>query len=58
MRRRTGNFINSFKGTARSCSRRLFKDRFGENFDYDGARNIRTKFITDYINRFGVPVKK
>ncbi|MCD8238814.1 MAG: HAD family phosphatase [Clostridiales bacterium] len=51
-------FINSFKGTARSYSRRLFKDRFGEDFDYDGARDIRTKFITDYINEFGVPIKK
>lgn len=51
-------FINSFKGTAREYSRRLFKERFGNDFDYDNARAIRTKYITDYINENGVPVKK
>ncbi len=50
-------FINSFKGTAREYSCKLFKERFGNGFDYDYARELRTKYIDDYINENGVPVK-
>lgn len=51
-------FINSFKGTAREYSFKLFKEKFGEDFDYDNARGIRTEYITDYIDKNGMPVKK
>lgn len=52
------DFINSFKGTAREYSCNLFKEKFGSNFNYDGARAIRTKYINDFITENGMPVKK
>ena len=51
-------FINSFKGTAREYSCKLFKEKFGEDFDYDNARGIRTEYIKDYIDKNSMPVKK
>lgn len=51
-------FINSFKGTAREYSGKLFKEKFGEDFDYDNARGIRTEYIKDYIDKNSMPVKK
>lgn len=52
------DFINSFKGRTPADSKKLFKARFGNDFDYDKARNIRTQYMIDYINENGVPVKK
>lgn len=52
------DFINSFKGTGREYSCRLFKDRFGDFFDYEKARKIRTEFMLRYIEENGMPVKK
>ncbi len=52
------DFINSFKGTSREYSRNLFKERFGDNFDYENARKIRTKYINDFIKQNGIPVKR
>lgn len=52
------DFINSFKGTPREYSCNLFKEKFGEDFDYENARAIRTKYINDYVTENGIPVKK
>lgn len=51
-------FLAKFRGTNAAYSRRLCKERFGEAFDYDRAREIRTAYLHEVIDRTGVPVKK
>lgn len=50
-------FIDSFKGTAASFSEKLFKQRFGKDFDYEYARKLRTEYMESVIEESGVPVK-
>ncbi|MDO5388177.1 MAG: HAD family phosphatase [Clostridia bacterium] len=52
------SFTNSFKGMSRMNSEKLFKEKFGKDFDYNNARKIRTEYILKYIEEKGVPVKK
>ena len=51
-------FINSYKGTSAVYSKKLFKNRFGQDFDYEYARGIRTDYMNSVIEVSGVPVKK
>jgi len=51
-------FINSYKGTSVVYSKQLFKDRFGQDFDYEYARGIRTEYMDSVIEVSGVPIKK
>ena len=54
----TIDFINSYKGTSAFYSKQLFKNRFGDDFDYEYARGIRTEYMDLVINESGVPIKK
>ncbi|NNJ30857.1 HAD family hydrolase [Lacrimispora defluvii] len=51
-------FINSFKGCSAKTSEALFKERFGQDFDYVSARAKRTQYMKEYISQKGVPIKK
>ncbi|SHJ25442.1 HAD family hydrolase [Hespellia stercorisuis] len=51
-------FIMSYKGTAVGYSKQLYLDRYGADFDYDGARAIRTAYMDSVIEKEGVPTKK
>ncbi len=35
-----------------------FKEWFGEDFDYDGARKVRGKLFNEYIDKHGIQCKK
>lgn len=52
------SFINSFKGMPAKYSKVLFQERFGQNFDYDRARQMRTEYMMSYMRTYGVPVKE
>ena len=54
----TIEFINSFKGTSAVYSKQLFKNRFGNDFNYEDARAIRTEYMDSVIEESGVPIKK
>lgn len=54
----TDEFLLSFKGTPATYSRALFQKKFGQDFDYDAAKSIRSDFVHHYIEEHGVPVKK
>lgn len=54
----TEDFVGKFRGTNIAYSRALCKEEFGEEFDYDRAREIRTEYVNDYFRRCGAPVKK
>lgn len=51
-------FINSFKGMSAKYSKVLFQERFGQNFDYDSARQMRTEYMMSYMRTYGVPIKE
>lgn len=38
-------------------TRHIFLEQFGRDFDYDAIRKIRIDFVTDYIEKNGIPVK-
>jgi len=54
----TIDVINSFKGTSAVYSKKIFKSRFGHEFDYESAREIRTKYMNSIIEESGMPMKK
>ena len=54
----TEEFILSFKGTPVTYSSALFKEKFGQDFDYMKARSIRSEYVQNDIKEHGVPVKK
>lgn len=51
-------FINSFKGMPAKYSKVLFQERFGQDFDYDSARQMRTEYMMSYMRTYGVPIKE
>jgi len=54
----TIEFINSFKGTSVVYSKQLFENKFGNDFNYESAREIRTDYMNSVIKESGVPIKK
>lgn len=37
---------------------RVFKERFGENFNFQAARKLRVDYVASYIEKNGVPIKE
>lgn len=54
----TEEFVGRFRGTNIAYSRALCKEQFGEDFDYDRARAIRTEHVNEHFRLHGAPVKK
>ena len=54
----TLDFIKKFRGTNIAYSRALFQREFGEQVDYDLARQIRTDSMNEHIEKNGVPIKE
>jgi len=38
-------------------TKRIFKERLGEDFDFDGLRSIKLGYVDDFIEKHGMPVK-
>lgn len=54
----TSELIDEIRGTNTAYSKALFQERFGDLVDYDLARRERTKYMDDFIEKHGVPVKE
>lgn len=54
----TESFVARFRGTNIAYSRALCRQAFGEGFDYDKARAIRTAHVDQWFHTHGAPVKK
>ena len=46
------------RSLGRPYSPAKFKEWFGEDFDYDGARKVRGKLFNEYVAEHGIEVKK
>lgn len=54
----TDELLDSCRGKTTEVIGDIFRDRFGENFDYDRIRQRKHEFFCELIRRDGVPVKK
>lgn len=52
------DFVNSFRGRNPAAIREAFLDKYGQDFDYEEFREVRTRLQYDYIREKGVPLKK
>ena len=50
--------FNEFIGRNVRHARRLVAERFGEDFDYDRSAALHQRYIDDYIEKNGLPLKK
>ena len=53
----TEEIISRFRGGTPEISRKVLTDCFGEEFDYDAARAMRTERMQHRIDREGLPMK-
>lgn len=51
-------FMNSFRGRNPAAIRDAFLEQYGQDFEYEQFREVRTKLQYDYIREKGVPLKK
>lgn len=49
--------VAGIRGCNREDAKRKFKARYGENFDYEQALQIRLHYAEDRIRELGIPVK-
>lgn len=49
--------VGGIRGCNRADASRRFKERYGESFDYEAGRKIRTDYAEEEIGKRGVPVK-
>lgn len=52
------SMIDKCRGKNPAVIREIFKEYFGEDFDYDLARNTKHEFFNQIIKQDGVPIKK
>lgn len=49
--------VARIRGCNRTDAEKMFKERYGENFDYGRAREIRLNYAAREIEENGLPVK-
>lgn len=52
------SFINSYKGKTLTESKKLYLERFGDDFPYDEFRAEKTAYMEEDMRKNGLPVKK
>ena len=52
------DFFHQFMGRNVAYTRKLIRERFGEEFDYDEIAALHQNYIDDYIEKNGLPLKK
>lgn len=52
------SLIDSCRGKSPEAIRQIFKDAYGQDFDYDSLRDRKHYFFNEIIDREGVPKKK
>lgn len=50
--------IDNCRGKSPAVIRQIFQEKFGKDFEYDRARNIKHEFFAEIIDRDGVPIKE
>ena len=51
-------FFNQFVGRNDAFARKIIKERFGDDFDYDEIAAHHQSYIDSYIEKNGLPIKK
>lgn len=49
--------LTRIRGAAPKASAEVFRAAFGDGFDYPSAKEMRSKWVEEHIERHGVPVK-